>query len=109
MPEIQPRLALGGGGLPRIVPPRGDWKLGVWGYNSDSGVVVTRVAADSAVSRLGIVAGDKVVTVGGYQVGIVGDLLFPLGFELQHQASSRGEALLLVQTQSRTAEPLGAA
>ena len=97
VPEIRPRLAPGGGDLPRIVPPRGDWKLGVWGYNSDSGVVVTRVAADSAASRLGIEPGDKIVTVGGYQVGYVGDLLYPLGFELQRQAGSRGEVLLLVQ------------
>ena len=30
--------------------------------------------------------GDKIITVGGYQVGYVGDLLYPLGFELQRQA-----------------------
>jgi membrane-associated protease RseP (regulator of RpoE activity) len=97
VPEIQPRFAPGGGALPRIAPPRGDWKLGVWGYNTESGVVVTRVAPGSAAARVGIENGDKIVSVGGYQIGYVGDLLYPLGFELQRQAGSRGDVLLLVQ------------
>ena len=97
VPDVQTRIAPGGAGLPRILPPRGDWKLGVWGYNTDSGVVVTRVSPNSAASRKGIEPGDKIVTIGGYQIGYVGDLLYPLGFELQRQAGSRGDVLLLVQ------------
>src|SRR5262245_7499960 len=97
MPDAQTRIAPGSGALPRIAPPRGDWKLGVWGYNSDSGVVVTRVSPSSAAARKGIEPGDKIVSVGGYQIGYVGDLLYPLGYELQRQAGSRGDVLLLVQ------------
>ena len=97
VPDVQTRIAPGGAGLPRILPPRGDWKLGVWGYNTDSGLVVTRVSPNSAASRKGIEPGDKIVTIGGYQIGYVGDLLYPLGFELQRHAGRRGDVLLLVQ------------
>jgi S1-C subfamily serine protease len=82
---------------PRWIPPRGDWKLGVWAYNTDSGVVVTRVAPGSPAERVGIERGDRIVSVGGYQVGYVGELLYPLGFELGRHADSRGNVLLLVQ------------
>jgi hypothetical protein len=82
---------------PRWIPPRGEWKLGVWGYNTDSGVVITRVAPGGAAQSQGMEAGDRIVTVGGYQVGYVGDLLYPLGYELQRQAGPRGEVRLLVQ------------
>jgi hypothetical protein len=82
---------------PRWIAPGGSWKLGVWAYSTESGVVITRVSEGSAAARQGLEAGDKIVNVGGYQVGFVGDLLYPLGFELQRQAGSRGQVLLLVQ------------
>lgn len=96
IPDVQARTAPGGA-LPRWIRPRGDWKLGVWTSNSESGVVVARVAPGSAAARVGIESGDRIVSVGGYQVGYVGDLLYPLGFELQRQAGPRGDVLLLVQ------------
>ena len=83
--------------LPRWIPPRGDWKLGVWAYNTDAGVVITRVLPGSAADRRGLEPGDRVVSVGGYQVGYVGELFYPLGYELSRQADRRGEVLLLVQ------------
>jgi membrane-associated protease RseP (regulator of RpoE activity) len=83
--------------LPRWRRPPGDGKLGVWAYNTESGVVVTRVAPDSPAARRGLEPGDRIVSVGGYQVGYVGDLLYPLGYEVQRQADGRGEVLLLVQ------------
>jgi hypothetical protein len=82
---------------PRIAPPRGDWKLGVWVYNTDTGVVITRVQHGSVAERHGLERGDRIVSVGGYQVGYVGDYLYPLGYELQRQAGRRGNVLLLVQ------------
>jgi hypothetical protein len=82
---------------PRWIAPRGDWRLGVWAYNTETGVVVTRVAPGSAAERRGLEPGDRIVGVGGYQVGYVGDLLYPLGYELQRQAGGQGEVLLLVQ------------
>ena len=83
--------------LPRWRPPRGDWKLGVWARNTETGVVVTRVAPGSAAAREGLEPGDRIVSVGGYQVGYVSNLLYPLGFELNRHAGSRGDVLLLVQ------------
>jgi PDZ domain-containing protein len=83
--------------LPRFRAPQGDWKLGVWAYNTDNGVVVTRVAPSSAAAREGLESGDRIVSVGGFQVGYVGDLLYPLGYELRRQADGRGQVLLLVQ------------
>lgn len=91
---VQPRLKEF---APRIAPPRGDWKLGVWVYNTDTGVVITRVQRGSAAERRGLERGDRIVSVGGYQVGYVGDYLYPLGYELQRQVDRRGNVLLLVQ------------
>jgi S1-C subfamily serine protease len=92
--ESQPGLR---DALPRFRMPQGEWKLGVWAYNTSSGVVITRVAPSSAAAREGLEPGDRIVSVGGYQVGYVGELLYPLGFELRRQADASGQVLLLVQ------------
>lgn len=92
--SVQPRLKEFG---PRIAPPRSDWRLGVWVYNTDSGVVITRVQRGSAAEREGLERGDRIVNIGGYQVGFVEDYLYPLGFELQRHADRRGNVTLLVQ------------
>ena len=92
--EMQPRIKEV---QPRFAPPQGDWKLGVWANNTDTGVVITRVGPRSAAASAGLENGDRIVAIGGYQVGYVGDLLFPLGYELQRQADSRGRVELLVQ------------
>jgi len=83
-----------------LLPPgreRGQWKLGVYAYNTDTGVVVTQVVPPSAAARLGLERGDRIVTVDGFQVGWVRDRLYPLGAELQRQAGRRGEVTLLLQ------------
>jgi hypothetical protein len=92
--QVQPRAQ---GAAPYWIPPASDWKLGVYAYNTETGVVIARVLRDSAAARAGLEAGDRIVNVGGYQVGYVGDMLFPLGYELQRQAGPRGVVLLLVQ------------
>ena len=108
LPEVAPR-GRSAEIQPRWIPPRGDWKLGVWGYNTESGVVITRVASGSGAAEVGLERGDRIVSVGGYQVGFVGDLLYPLGFELQRHADSRGHVLLLVQNvRNRELMPLSA-
>ena len=86
----QPRLVPG-----YPVPPR--WSLGVYAYNTSSGVVVTRVVPNSPAARAGLEPRDRIVTVGGYQVGYVQQRFYPLGPELQLRASPRGEVVLLVQ------------
>jgi hypothetical protein len=83
---------------PQLLPPERDqWKLGVYAYNTDTGVVVTRVVPGSAAARQGLERGDRIVTVDGFQVGYVGRHLYPLGYELQRQAGSRGNVTLLIQ------------
>ncbi len=78
-------------------PERHRWRLGVQAYNTDSGVVITRVLPNTAAQRFGIEPGDRIVAIGGYQVGWVQDQLFPLGAELQRHADQRGRVNLLVQ------------
>jgi S1-C subfamily serine protease len=86
-----------GGASPYWLPPHNDWKLGVYAYNTETGVVITRVVPRSAAAQAGLEPGDKVVNVAGFQVGYVGDRLYPLGHELQRQAGPNGRVGLLVQ------------
>lgn len=73
------------------------WRLGVFAYNTPTGVVVARVVDQSPAERAGFEPGDRIVAVSGYQVGYVGDEVYYLGEELQRRASRRGDVLLLVQ------------
>jgi C-terminal processing protease CtpA/Prc len=91
-PEVEQRS------MPRVLPPdRHRWRLGVFAYNTDTGVVVSRVIPHSAAWQAGLEPGDRIVAVAGFQVGYVGEFLFPLGAELQRNAGPRGELTLLVQ------------
>ncbi len=80
--------------LPRYYP---QWKLGVYAYNTDTGVVITHVIPQSAAWRAGLEPGDRIVTVGGYQVGWIEHWLYPLGAELQRRADGYGGVQLLLQ------------
>lgn len=83
---------------PQLQPPEQHrWRLGVQAYNTDSGVVVTQVLRNTAAQRFGLEPGDRIVAIGGYQVGWVQDQLYPLGAELQRHADQRGRVNLLVQ------------
>jgi hypothetical protein len=94
-------------GMPqtRIAPPDEDrrrllprrWVLGVHAYNTENGVVVTRVVPGSGASEVGLEERDRIVTVDGFQVGNVAGQLYLLGDELQHRAGSQGRVRLLVQ------------
>lgn len=79
----------------RVRPPQ--VRLGVYAYNTPTGVVVTRVVPGSPASNEGLERGDRIVAVGGYQVGIVGDWVYYLGEELQRQVRPDGMVQLLVQ------------
>ncbi|MHB8899927.1 MAG: PDZ domain-containing protein [Thermoguttaceae bacterium] len=78
-----------------LVEPR--WRLGVFASNTDTGVVITRVIPGSAAWRVGFEPGDRIVAVGGYQVGVVDQRVFYLGEELQQRADPRGRVLILAQ------------
>jgi membrane-associated protease RseP (regulator of RpoE activity) len=92
----------------QLVPPRDDpwrpgppressWWLGVYAYNTSTGVRVTRVVPDSPAWDAGLESGDRIVTVDGYQVGYVNGRLYSLGEELDRSAGPRGGVTLLVQ------------
>lgn len=90
----------GAPGQPRVFPgyPQpARWWLGVYTYNTSTGVVVTRVVPNSPAARVGLEPRDRIVTVEGYQVGYLHRRLYALGPELQLRADPRGEVLLLVQ------------
>lgn len=102
-PQLRRAPTDGRGASPKWLPPswptpeRHRWRLGVHAYNTDSGVVITQVLPNTAAQRFGIEPGDRIVAIGGYQVGWVQDQLFPLGAELQRHADQRGRVNLLVQ------------
>jgi uncharacterized lipoprotein YbaY len=64
--------------------------------NLDTGVLLTGVAPFSAAARAGMEPGDTVVTVEGYQVGIVNGRLYDLGDELGRRAGQSGLVRLLI-------------
>ena len=74
-----------------------EWRLGIEGSNTQTGVVVNQVASGSAAARAGINRMDVIVCVAGDQVGIVSGKVFDLTEELNHHADSRGRVQLLIQ------------
>lgn len=83
----------------RIRPDREQvrWQLGVTGKDTETGIVVERVIANSAAARAGLERDDVIITVNGYQVGFVDGILFDLGEELQQHADVNGVVTMLIQ------------
>jgi uncharacterized lipoprotein YbaY len=63
---------------------------------TDAGVVLTRIQPGSAAERAGLETNDTIVTVGGYQVGIVDGRRFDLSDEIARRIDGRGRVTLLV-------------
>lgn len=76
-------------------PPR--WRLGVYSQDTETGVQINRVVADTPASRAGLEANDVIVAVNGYQVGIVNGTHYDCGYEFESQADADGNVMLLVQ------------
>lgn len=74
------------------------WRLGVTGDNTNTGVLVRQVNANSPAARAGILSGDLIVCVAGDQVGRVGNQVYDLGEELNHHTDSSGNVLMLVHS-----------
>jgi uncharacterized lipoprotein YbaY len=89
------------GGETRYMPPSpprpGSYRLGINVQNTPTGVLVVGVSPGSVAQASGIEAGDTLVTVGGYQVGYVGDRLFDVGDELARRVDAAGGVTLLVR------------
>lgn len=73
------------------------WRLGVSGDNTETGVLVRDVSNNSAASRARIEAGDLIVNVSGFQVGMVGGRLYDLVEEINRRADTSGFVTLVVQ------------
>lgn len=76
-------------------PPR--WRLGVYSQDTETGVQINRVVADTPADRAGLEASDVIVAVNGYQVGIVNGVHYDCGYEFENQADADGNVMLLVQ------------
>ena len=74
-----------------------EWKLGVRTENENTGVRVTSVNRGSAAERVRIQPGDMIVSVGGYQVGMVNGRFYSLVEELNRRADVNGNVTLLLQ------------
>lgn len=85
----------------RYMPPGDAWGgryvLGINVRNLPSGVEVVGVQPGSVAQRSGIEPGDVIVTVGGAQVGYVGDRLIDLGDEIARRIDGYGRVMLLVR------------
>lgn len=87
----------------RYLPPSqnvpSQFKLGVSVRNTSTGAVITRVIPGSPAQQIGLETGDAIVTVNGYQVGIVGGRTYDVGDEIQRRLMREGSAVLLVLNQ----------
>ena len=82
---------------PVTAPKKNRWRIGIRSQDSDSGVRVMRVLAGSPAAQAGLEPEDKIVAVGGYQVGVVNGQRFDLGNEFDLRCDEDGTTFLLVQ------------
>lgn len=73
------------------------WRLGVYPENTDTGVRVAEVVRGSAAERAGLEVNDRLVSIGGYQVGYVNGTLYDIGGEFERHADNTGWVRILVQ------------
>jgi len=71
--------------------------LGIMARNTPAGVEVVGVNPGSVAQAAGLQPGDTIVTVAGYQVGMVGDRLYDVGDEVSRRIDSAGRVPLLVR------------
>ncbi|MCA9125801.1 MAG: YbaY family lipoprotein, partial [Planctomycetales bacterium] len=73
------------------------WRLGVVGANTETGVLVQTVDSRSAAGVANIEPGDLIVNVGGYQVGLVDGRAYDMDEEVNRQADTNGMVSIVVQ------------
>ncbi|MBX3420438.1 MAG: YbaY family lipoprotein [Pirellulaceae bacterium] len=74
-----------------------EWTLGVRGDSTDTGFMVRQVTTSGAADRARIQAGDTIIAVEGYQVGMVSGRLYDLTQEINRRADASGAVRLLLQ------------
>ncbi len=88
---------------PSVVPPPGTptdqprWRLGIYSMDTGRGVQIIRVTPGSPADVAGLEAEDLIVTVSGYQVGLIENHRHELGQAFNEYATTDGYANLLVQ------------
>lgn len=80
----------------KLVHPHPRWTLGVRVHNLQTGTRIIHVMPSSAAWRVGLEREDVIVSVNGYQVGIVNRHLYDLETELNLRADRSGWVRLLV-------------
>ncbi len=83
---------------PGSLPPEA-YRLGIGAQNTDTGLQITDVTANSVARRAGLEAGDRIITVAGQQVGYLGGKLIDLTNELARNVDAQGRVTLLVHDQ----------
>lgn len=95
--RVQPQLAPGLNPNPTQPTSKNRWRIGVYSRNTDTGVLIMRIVPNSPAAIAGLEPNDKIVAVGGYQVGIVNGLRHDLGAEFDLRCDENGATTLLVQ------------
>jgi uncharacterized lipoprotein YbaY len=83
--------------------PGGGVQMGVRVRNLDTGVELTQVFPGSPAARAGLLPGDRIVSIGGYQVGYVGNSLYDLADEVGRRVGPDGNVRALT-LQQRTGQ-----
>ena len=76
---------------------RQKWRLGIYPENTETGVRIGEVIRGSAAERGGLEINDRIVAIGGYQVGYVDGTLYDVGTEFERHADRNGWVKVLVQ------------
>ena len=71
---------------------------GVQYENANAGILLTQVVPGSAAANQGLLVGDRILAVGGQQVGYVDGRLVDLGDEITRHITPAGQITLLVLT-----------
>ena len=79
-----------------------DWRLGVMADPSEIGAVVRQITPNSPAQRVGLEPNDIIVSINGFQVGLVENRLNDVGDQIRRSADSNGRVRALV-FQSRSA------
>lgn len=90
---IQPQVAPN----PSSSTTKNRWRIGIYSRNTDTGVSIMRIVPNSPANIAGLEPNDKIIAVGGYQVGIVDGIRHDLGAEFDLRCDENGATSLLVQ------------
>jgi uncharacterized lipoprotein YbaY len=86
------------------VPQRSDWSLGAYIRNLDVGVQISDLVAGGSAEKLGLERNDVIVSVGGYQVGYVGNRLYDVTDEIRKRVDQQTGKVVALVLDSRDRE-----